>query len=54
MVKGIQNRGYYPYVTTRRRSRRDIWHGRRSDELFLRRLKTLERWIEYADQKLAG
>jgi hypothetical protein len=55
MVKGIQNRGYYPYVTTPDEVAEISGTPGRSDELFLSEvIKTLERWIEYADQKLAG
>jgi hypothetical protein len=55
MVKAIQNRGYYPYVTTPDEVAEISGTPGRSDELFLSEvIKTLERWIEYADQKLAG
>jgi uncharacterized protein len=55
MVKAIQNRGYYPYMTTPDEVAEISGTPGRSDELFLQEVvKTLERWIEYADQKLAG
>ncbi len=55
MVKAIQNRGYYPYMTTPDEVAEISGTPGRSDELFLQEvIKTLERWIEYADQKLAG
>lgn len=55
MVKGIQNRGYYPYVTTPDEVAEISSTPGRSNDLFLQEvIKTLERWMEYADQKLAG
>jgi hypothetical protein len=55
MVKAIQNRGYYPYITDPDEVAEISGTPGRSDELFLSEvIKTLERWIEYADQKLAG
>ena len=55
MVETIQNRGYYPYVTTPEEVREISGTPGRSDELFLQEaLKTVERWMAYADQRLAG
>ncbi|MEW6402447.1 MAG: metallophosphoesterase [Chloroflexota bacterium] len=55
MAATIQNRGYYPYVTTPDEVQEISSTAGKSDELFLREVtKTLERWMEYADQKLAG
>jgi Icc-related predicted phosphoesterase len=55
MVKTIQNRGYYPYVTDPDEVAEISSTPGRSDELFLdQALKTAQRWIEYADEKLAG
>ena len=55
MAATIQNRGYYPYVTTPDEVAEIVGTSGRSDELFLKQvLLTLERWMEYADQKLAG
>jgi Icc-related predicted phosphoesterase len=54
-VQSIQNRGYYPYVTTPDEVAEISSTPGRSDDLFLvQALKTVERWMEYADQKLAG
>lgn len=55
MAQTIQNRGYYPYVTDPDEVTEIVGSPGRSDELFLEQVtKTLQRWIEYADQKLAG
>jgi hypothetical protein len=55
MVQSIQNRGYYPYVTDPDEVAAIASTPGGSDELFLKEvIKTLERWMEYADQKLAG
>jgi len=55
MSQTIQDRGYYPYVTTPDEVAEISGTPGRSDELFLKQVtKTLERWLEYADQKLAG
>jgi Icc-related predicted phosphoesterase len=55
MVGLIQNRGYYPYVTNPDEVAEIASTPGRSDELFLEEvLGTAQRWIEYADQKLAG
>jgi Icc-related predicted phosphoesterase len=55
MVKTIQNRGYYPYVTDPDEVAEISNTPGRSDELFLdQALKTAQRWMEYADEKLAG
>ena len=55
MGKTIQDRGYYPYVTNPDEVAEISNTPGRSDDLFLVQvIKTLERWLEYADDKLAG
>jgi len=55
MVSTIQNRGYYPYVTNPDEVAQISSRAGRSDELFVQQAtKTVERWMEYADQKLEG
>jgi len=55
MAQGIQNRGYYPYITTPDEVQEISSTSGRSDEIFLQEVtKTLVRWMDYADQKLAG
>ena len=55
MAKTIQDRGYYPYVTDPDEVAEISNTPGRSDELFLVQVtQTLERWMEYADDKLAG
>ena len=55
MAAAIQNRGYYPFVTNPEEVADISSTPGKSDDLFLKEvLKTLERWMEYADQKLAG
>jgi Icc-related predicted phosphoesterase len=55
MVATIQNRGYYPYVTDPDEVAQIAATPGRSDELFLQEaLKTVSRWMEYADAKLQG
>jgi Icc-related predicted phosphoesterase len=55
MVTAIQNRGYYPYITNPDEVNEISSTPGRSDQLFLQEvIKTLQRWMEYADQKLAG
>jgi Icc-related predicted phosphoesterase len=55
MAQTIQNRGYYPYVTNPDEVAEIAGTPSRSDELFLKEVtNTLIRWMEYADQKLAG
>jgi hypothetical protein len=55
MVQTIQNRGYYPYVTNPDEVAAISSTPGKSDELFLdRALKTMQRWMDYADTKLAG
>jgi len=55
MVETIQNRGYYPYVTTSEEVREISDSAERSDALFLQEsLKTVERWMAYADERLDG
>jgi Icc-related predicted phosphoesterase len=55
MVATIQNRGYYPYVTDPDEVTEIANTPGKSDALFLDMvLATLNRWMDYADNKLAG
>jgi Icc-related predicted phosphoesterase len=55
MIVTIQNRGYYPYVTNPDEVAEIANRPGRSDELFLQEaLKTIQRWMDYADAKLDG
>ena len=55
MVATIQNRGYYPYVTDPDEVDQISSQSGRSDEIFLdEALKTMKRWMDYADAKLDG
>lgn len=55
MCATIQNRGYYPYVTTPDEVNEISSIPGRSDALFLDMvLATVSRWMDYADAKLAG
>jgi len=55
MVATIQNRGYYPYVTTPDEVNEISSTPGRSDALFLDEvMTTVQRWMDYADAKLAG
>jgi uncharacterized protein len=55
MAATIQNRGYYPYVTNPDEVNEISSTPGKSDALFLDMvLATLNRWMEYADNKLAG
>ncbi len=55
MVATIQNRGYYPYVTDPDEVAAIASDPGRSDELFLQEaLKTMRRWMDYADARLEG
>ena len=55
MVATIQNRGYYPYVTNPDEVNEIANTPGKSDALFLDMvLATLNRWMDYADNKLAG
>ena len=55
MVATIMNRGYYPHVTNPDEVKEISETPGRSDELFSEYvIKTMQRWMEYADQKLAG
>jgi len=54
-VVTIQNRGYYPYVTDPDEVAEISSTPGRSDELFQKIvLETAQRWMEYAEAKLAG
>jgi len=55
MVATIQNRGYYPYVTTPDEVNEISTIPGRSDALFHDQvMATVARWMDYADAKLAG
>jgi len=55
MVATIQNRGYYPIVTDPEEVQAISATPSRSDERFIKEaLATIERWMDYADTKLAG
>ncbi|MBC8334150.1 MAG: metallophosphoesterase [Anaerolineales bacterium] len=55
MVKTIQNRGYYPYVTTPEEVKEISTMPGQSDKVFLVQvINTVQRWMDYADEKLAG
>jgi len=55
MTQTIQNRGYYPYVTDPDEVAEISSIPGRTDKLFLEQvMNTVQRWMEYADQKLAG
>lgn len=55
MVATIQNRGYYPYITNPDEVAEIAGTPGKSDALFLDMvLATINRWMDYADDKLAG
>jgi Icc-related predicted phosphoesterase len=55
MAATIQNRGYYPYVTTPDEVNEISSIPGRSTALFLEQvMATVSRWMNYADTKLAG
>ncbi len=55
MVQTIQNRGYYPYVTNPDEVAAISSTPGKSDELFVDQvMKTMQRWMDYADAKLSG
>jgi hypothetical protein len=55
MIQTIQNRGYYPYMTNPDEVEDILSTPEKSDKLFLEQvLLTVQRWMDYADQKLAG
>jgi Icc-related predicted phosphoesterase len=55
MVETIKNRGYYPYVTDPEEVGEIAASEEMADRLFLKHvLETVERWMAYADEKLAG
>lgn len=55
MAQTIQNRGYYPHVTNPDEVEEIASTPGRSDALFTDHvLSTVARWMEYADEKLAG
>jgi hypothetical protein len=55
MVKTIQNRGYYPYITNPDEVAEISNTPGRIDDLFKQEsTATVRRWMDYADQKLEG
>jgi Icc-related predicted phosphoesterase len=55
LVRTIQNRGYYPYVTNPDEVQEIASSPGRTDELFMNEvLSTMQRWMDYADAKLVG
>lgn len=55
MVQTIQNRGYYPYVTDPDEVQAIVSSPGKMDDLFMDQvLKTMQRWMDYADTKLSG
>lgn len=55
MVQRIREKGYYPYVTNPDEIQAIRATPGRSDELFVEQVvKTVERWMAYADEKLNG
>ena len=55
MIQTIQNRGYYPFVTDPDEVSAISTTPGRTDELFLEQvIKTIQRWMDYADTKLSG
>lgn len=55
MILNVQNRGYYPYVTNPDEVNEILSSPEKSDKLFLEQaLMTVQRWMDYADQKLSG
>jgi Icc-related predicted phosphoesterase len=55
MINIIRNRGYYPYVTDPDEVTEISSTPGRSEALFVEQtLASIQRWMEYADQKLAG
>ncbi len=55
MVATVQNRGYYPHITNPDEVNEISKNADISDKLFSDYvLQTLQRWLDYADQKLAG
>ena len=55
MVKKIKSRGYYPFLTTPEEIAQLSTEPNRVEELFVAEaLKTAERWLAYADERLEG
>jgi Icc-related predicted phosphoesterase len=55
MVQTIQNRGYYPFMTDPDEVQAISSTPGKTDELFLDQvIKTIQRWMDYADAKLSG
>jgi uncharacterized protein len=55
MVQTIQNRGYYPYITNPDEVQEVVSSPDKMDALFMEQvLKTIQRWMDYADAKLSG
>jgi len=55
IIKQIQNRGYYPYLTNPDEVDELSKSPEKLDKLFLdKMLETVARWMDYADKKLEG
>jgi Icc-related predicted phosphoesterase len=55
MAQTIQNRGYYPYVTDPDEVQAIASSPDKMDALFMDQvIKTIQRWMDYADAKLSG
>jgi Icc-related predicted phosphoesterase len=55
MAQTIQNRGYYPYVTDPDEVQALVSSPDKMDALFMDQvIKTIQRWMDYADAKLSG
>ncbi len=55
MVATIQNRGYYPYITNPDEVAEISSDPHGSEKLFVKEVsETAQRWMDYADAKLAG
>ncbi len=55
MIKQIQNRGYYPYLTNPDEIKELSEDPKKIDKIFMdKMLETVARWMDYADKKLNG
>ena len=54
-IRTIQNKGYYPYVTSTEEVKELSDSREKVDKLFLDiMLETIQRWMDYADEQLSG